>query len=172
LTVNEVDHHDRAMDDEDHHAHPHAGEDGTPWFEDVALPVLLGAGRSTYGGVIRRDLAAAGFDDMPRNGPRAVGGIRRNGNLRDVSKELGISKQAASQLVDLLVLRGYCDRVPDGQDRRRVTIGLTARGTAAAEVVEAAVHEVDRRLDEAAGAQQVRATRRVLAALVGMGDET
>jgi DNA-binding MarR family transcriptional regulator len=143
-----------------------------PWYADLVLPVLLGAARTTYGEAIRSALGAAGFHDMPRSGARAVGGIARNGaNLRNVAEELGISKQAASQLVDVLVLRGYCERVPDADDRRRVSVGLTERGRAAAAEVERAVDRVDGALLDRFGERRLREVREVLGGLVALGDE-
>ena len=143
-----------------------------PWYADLVLPVLLGVARTTYGEAIRTALHAAGFHDMPRSGARAVGGIARAGaNLRNVSEELGISKQGASQLVDVLVLRGYCERIPDPDDRRRISVGLTDRGRAAAVEINAAVERVDRALLDRVGAQRVQESREVLGALAALGDE-
>ncbi len=143
-----------------------------PWCADLVLPVLLGAARTTYGDAIRLALGAAGFHDMPRSGARAVGGIARNGaNLRDVSAELGISKQGASQLIDVLVLRGYCERIPDPDDRRRISVGLTERGRAAAVEINAAVTRVDEALLDRFGSRRLQETREVLGALAALGDE-
>ena len=145
---------------------------GRPWYADLVLPVLLGAARTTYGEAIRSALGQAGFHDMPRSGARAVGGIARNGaNLRNVAEELGISKQAASQLVDVLVLRGYCQRIPDADDRRRISVGLTERGRAAAVEINRAVSRVDRALVDRFGEQRVRDLREVLGGLAALGDE-
>jgi DNA-binding MarR family transcriptional regulator len=44
------------------------------------------------------------------------------------ANDLGITKQAAGQLVDELVGRGYLRRTTDEQDRRRKLIVLTAQG--------------------------------------------
>ena len=99
----------------------------------VAFPALLRAARRTYGSAVRAALAEAGCDDMPRNGSYVVGAIDRTGApLSQIITELGVSKQAAGQLVDTLVARGYLDRSPDPDDRRRLTITLTERGHAAA----------------------------------------
>jgi DNA-binding MarR family transcriptional regulator len=61
-------------------------------------------------------------------------------------RELGISKQAASQLIDTLVVRGYLERQTNAEDRRRVSIDITDRGRAAAAVVRAGVQSIDEEL--------------------------
>jgi DNA-binding MarR family transcriptional regulator len=144
-----------------------------PWYDEVVLPMLLAAGRVTYGNAIREALFAAGFDDMPRQGSRIVGGIARtNSNLRDVSGLLGVSKQAASQLVDTLVMRGYVQRIPDTEDRRRMEVGLTDRGRAAAREINEAVNGVDAELLSRVGAKDLAATRSVLGALVELARDS
>ena len=148
---------------------------GTPpaWYEELVLPVLLAEARRTYGAAIRRALSAAGFDDMPRAGARVVGGIARHGGapLREVAVAQAVSKQAASQLVDTLVTRGYVVRVPDPGDRRRVSIALTDRGEAAAAEIRSAVEAVDAAFEQAVGRDQVARVRAVLGALVALGGE-
>ena len=54
-------------------------------------------------------------------------------------RQLGVSKQAASQLIDTLVLRGYLERRVDPEDRRRINIEATERGRAAGEAIAAGV---------------------------------
>jgi DNA-binding MarR family transcriptional regulator len=112
--------------------------------QEVVLPALLRAARGAYGNAVRRELAANGFDDMPRNGPYVLGGMaNRGGSLRDLVRQLGTSKQSASQLIDVLVLRGYLERHVSPDDRRRLELVLTDRGRAAADVVRTAVESVD-----------------------------
>ncbi len=113
-------------------------DDEAKWWEELALPVLLAEGRMTYGRAIRKGYAEAGFDDIPKLGPRLLGGILRNGgtvgSASNVGHDFGISKQAASKLIDVLVIRGYVSRGVDPEDRRKLTLELTERGRAAAEV--------------------------------------
>ncbi len=115
-----------------------AGEGNEAWYEDLVLPVLLGAGRMTYGRAIREGYAEAGFDDIPKLGPRLLGGIRRFGgsvgSVGDVARDFGVSKQAASKLIDTLVIRGYVERGTDPDDRRRLTLELTELGREAADI--------------------------------------
>jgi DNA-binding MarR family transcriptional regulator len=137
------------------------------WFDDVAFPVLLRAARTAYGSAIRQALADVGCDDMPRNGSFVIGAIARTGApLSEIIKGLGVSKQAAGQLVDTLVTRGYLDRSPDPDDRRRLTITLTERGRAAAAVIRSVTERVDADLTGRVGADHVAHTRATLAALI------
>jgi len=116
---------------------------------ELAIPALLRASRGAYGHAVRVRLAAAGFDDLPRNGPYVIGGMANHGGTAaGLVRELGVSKQAASQLIDALVLRGYLERDVDPEDRRRLTIALTERGRAAAAAVRAGVESIDDELQE------------------------
>src|ERR1700742_3375202 len=106
-----------------------------PWYLEIVLPALLRHARTTYGKAMRRALAEAGYDDVPKNGMYVIGGLALGAGdvpLGQLVKELGVSKQAAGQLVDALVLRGYLDRTVDKEDRRKLTVTLTERGRAAA----------------------------------------
>ena len=142
------------------------------WFDDVAFPALLRAARATYGSAIRRALHDAGFDDVPRNGAFVLGGIARTGApLGEVVKDLGSSKQAAGQLIDTLVARGYLDRAVDSDDRRRLTVMLTERGAAAARVIRSAVDGVDASLASRVSKQHVADARATLGALIAIGNE-
>lgn len=143
--------------------------DDKQWYADLILPVLLQEARKTYGGAIRKALAAEGFDDMPRLGSRLLGGMRRFGSQPDdIGKDFGISKQAASKLVDALVIRGYLDRSVDPDDRRRMKLALTERGDAAAKASWTATDRVDRGLERAVGAEAVAQMRETLGALIGL----
>ena len=138
----------------------------------VVLPALLRAGRATYAQAIRHELAAAGFDDLPRNGAFLLGGMaNRGGAFADLIRHLGVTKQAASQLVDTLVLRGYLSRDADPEDRRRITVELTARGRAAAAAVRAGVETVDAALRERLSAADVTALRIGLLALIDVRED-
>lgn len=145
-------------------------EDGNERLGEVSIPALLRAARRSYGSAIHRSLSEAGFDDMPRNGSYVVGGTARTGApLSDIIRGLGVSKQAAGQLIDTLVLRGYVERAVDAEDRRRLTVSLTERGLAAAKAIHSAVDTVDADLWERVGPEFVAHTRATLAALIDLG---
>jgi DNA-binding MarR family transcriptional regulator len=142
----------------------------TQWYEDLVLPVLLAEGRKTYGRAIREAFAAEGFDDIPKLGPRLLGGMQRfGGQPADIAKDFGISKQAASKLVDALVVRGYVDRSVDPDDRRRMLLSLTERGEAAAKASWSATDRVDRELEHAVGPKAIAQMRETLGTLVLLG---
>ena len=135
--------------------------------EPVVFAALLRAARSAYGGAIREALCEAGLDDIPKNGIYVIGAISRSGApLAQIIDELGVSKQSAGQLVDLLAIRGYIEREVDADDRRRLTVRLTARGRAAAAVARAAVERIDVALLKKVGREHVAHTRETLHALI------
>ena len=120
---------------------------------------------------MRRALAKAGYDDIPGNGLYVIGGLALNREdipLGQLIRELRISKQAAGQLVDTLVTRGYLERAIDKEDRRKLTVTLTERGREAAAVQAAAREKVDADLLAAVGPEDVACTRRTLATLIDM----
>ena len=111
-------------------------------------------------------LAPEGIDDLPRNGPFVLGGMANwGGSAADLIDALGISKQAASQLIDTLVLRGYLERQADPEDRRRVRIEVTERGRAAAAAVRAGVVAIDAELAELISPAELGGLRAGLTAL-------
>ncbi|HZP21957.1 MAG TPA: MarR family winged helix-turn-helix transcriptional regulator [Terriglobales bacterium] len=135
------------------------------------MPVLLRHARNTYGAAMRTALAQAGYDDIPGNGLYVIGGLALNREdipLGQLIRELRITKQAAGQLVDTLVTRGYLERATDKDDRRKLTVKLTERGQAAAETQAAARAKVDAELLAKAGQEDVERTRRTLAVLIDM----
>ena len=143
-----------------------------PWYETIPMPALLRHARTTYGGAMRDALAAGGYDDVPRNGLYVIGGLALGAGdvpLSELIRDLRVSKQSAGQLVDALVVRGYLERVADPDDRRKLTVRLTARGQAAAEVQAAARARIDAELETRIGASAVVEVRRALAALIGIG---
>ena len=135
--------------------------------DEISIPALLRAARGAYGHAIVSRLYAAGFDDMPRNGPFVLGGMANHSAAAgDLIRQLGVSKQAASQLIDTLVVRGYLERRVDDDDRRRITIELTDRGRAAADQVRDGVQAIDAELAELLSPADVAGLRSGLIALI------
>jgi len=133
----------------------------------VVLPALLRHARGSYGNAIRLSLAKAGYDDLPRNGAYVLGGIvNHGGQAQGLARELRVSKQAASQLIDTLVLRGYLERSEDPDDRRRISIQPTERGRACAAAIREGVLAVDAELASMITPEQLGAMREGLFALI------
>jgi DNA-binding MarR family transcriptional regulator len=137
-----------------------------------SIPALLRAARGAYARAITASLVAAGFDDLPRNASFVLGGmISQGATAADMIKGLGVSKQAASQLIDTLVLRGYLTRTVHPEDRRRMTIDMTDRGRAAAAAIHAGVADVDDELTARLTQTELNGLRAGLAALAEIKEQ-
>ncbi|MDQ2849841.1 MAG: MarR family transcriptional regulator [Actinomycetota bacterium] len=136
------------------------------------MPSLLRAARSTYVRSVRRSLTSDGYDDVPRNGAFVLATGLDRSSATAVQDALGITKQAASQLIDTLVVRGYLERHPHPSDRRRTELELTDRGHGAAAAVRRGVGSVEHELAHHLSAQargELRAALGLLADLGGPG---
>lgn len=61
------------------------------------------------------------IDHAFRSSGRGVGNTQ-------IQKDLQFTKSAVSQIIDSLVEKGYVDRTPDTQDRRRMCVTITPSG--------------------------------------------
>jgi DNA-binding MarR family transcriptional regulator len=142
-----------------------------PPLAAIPLPALLRHARTAYGSAMRRALEDAGYNDIPKNGLYVIGGLALGAGdvpLATLIRDLRISKQAAGQLVDTLVNRGYLARTVDEQDRRRLVVTLTDRGRAAAATQRTAREGIDAALLAKIGPQCIQQARVALAALAEM----
>jgi len=138
---------------------------------ELPLAALLRAARSAVGRAIRSALEDAGYDDVPANGPYVISATSVAGvPLAVIIERLGLSKQAAGHLVDLLVLRGYLDRQVDPEDRRRLVVSPTERGAAAALVIRQVADLLEARVATELGDADLLATRRTLVCLATMAN--
>lgn len=121
---------------------------------------------------VRSTLEDAGYEDLPANGPYVLSATTVAGvPLAEIIERLGLSKQAAGHLVDLLVLRGYLDRQVDPEDRRRLVMVPTERGVAAARLINKTANLLENRLAAVVGHTDLQTTRRTLACLAAMADD-
>jgi DNA-binding MarR family transcriptional regulator len=142
------------------------------YYEQLGIPGLLRAARRAYGAAVRAAFTDAGFDDIPRNGAYVLARVYDNNSpVAELTRELSISKQAVSQLVDTMVMRGYLERSADPEDRRRMLITLTPRGEAAARVSWEAATEVDDELTRRLTPEGFAALRASLTELAKMAAE-
>ncbi|MBS2965703.1 winged helix-turn-helix transcriptional regulator [Actinocrinis puniceicyclus] len=138
--------------------------------DNLALAALLLGAAATLVDGIHAAVAAAGFDDLrPSHGFAFARIAAGETTVGDVAEHLGVTKQAASQLVEELARKGYLTRRPHPGDARARLLELTARGwacTRAADLAMAALME-----DWAAvlGRKRVAALRADLARVVPSG---
>jgi DNA-binding MarR family transcriptional regulator len=138
-------------------------------LHQYATPTLMRAARGVYAQSIRAELHAMGVDDLPRNGAFVLAGIGATGGPRaDLPSELGVTKQAVSQVVDILVGRGYLERLDVPGDRRRVDLALTERGNKVLLAVVRAVEAIDHQIEARLSMEKVHSMREVLIALAGI----
>jgi DNA-binding MarR family transcriptional regulator len=143
---------------------------GRPWYEDVTVPSLMREARDVYRDAVREALADAGCDDLPRNAVFVLSGLDHRmpepafSAQADVVGSLGLSKQAASQLIDTLVLRAYLERRNDPVDRRRMEIRLADRGRTAAIAIQTAVDAIETALSQLITPDELHGLRAGLAA--------
>ena len=135
-------------------------------LNEFATPTLMRSARGAYAQAIRAQLHAIGIDDLPRNGAFILAGIDPAGGPRqDLPAELGVTKQAVSLVIDVLVNRGYLERHSDPGDRRRVVLELTARGQDVVDATVRGVEVVNRELEARVPHEQIAAMRSALIAL-------
>jgi DNA-binding MarR family transcriptional regulator len=128
----------------------------------LAMSVLATASRVIE--QIQDGMARRGFPDVrPAHGFAFVRISHGDATVLDVAEHLGVTKQAASQLVEQLVQRGYVTRVPDPADARRRTLALTARGRACTRAAEASAADAVRGWQDEIGADGVRRLTRLQA---------
>ncbi|MGD6746417.1 MarR family transcriptional regulator [Streptomyces sp. BH106] len=87
----------------------------------------------------------------------------------ELAGHLGVTKQAASQLVDELVRKGYAERRPHPQDARARLVVLTARGWDCTRAAEEASAEAVRPWVERLGAGEAHALAERLLAIAPNG---
>lgn len=95
----------------------------------MAFTTILRAGRGAIDELHRR-LAERGHPDVRPAHGYAFQAIGASGaTATELGRKLGVTKQAAGQMVDELVRLGYVERGPDPADGRRRIVTLTPRGT-------------------------------------------
>ncbi|WP_199434275.1 MarR family winged helix-turn-helix transcriptional regulator [Qaidamihabitans albus] len=131
------------------------------------LPALLAVSFRAVMDRVHTHLAAEGFGDVrPAHGfVFQYLSFHPHATAVELGEHLGITKQAAVQLIDELDRRGYVERHPHPTDRRSRAIGLTARGRACIERVVAHWQDIERRWAELIGEERVQRLRGDLATL-------
>ncbi|TDQ05465.1 DNA-binding MarR family transcriptional regulator [Labedaea rhizosphaerae] len=119
-------------------------------LDDLELVFLLGHGYNALLGEFVRRLDAAGYGDLrPAHGFvfQALWGPGKTAS--ELAEHLGVTKQAAGQLVDELERRGYVKRVAHPAGGRRRLVVLTEAAERHLRVAGETLHQLERELAEA-----------------------
>ena len=123
-----------------------------------ALPYLLLALSGELVAGIQAGVVARGFDDIrPTHGYAFVRLAPDGATTGELAEHLGVTKQAASQLVEELVRKGYVERLPHPRDARARLIVLTERGWACTRAADAAAADTVRPWTETLGPDRFHA---------------
>jgi DNA-binding MarR family transcriptional regulator len=140
--------------------------DAHPTEKYQAIPELMRLARGAYKRSADVRLAAAGLEDLPTSGGYLLAYLASGEeSIADMILGLGFTKQAFSQLVDTMVLRGFLTRNVDPGDRRRITLHMTERGEAAAQASYDGCLEVDQELERRLTAEELAGMRKGLSVL-------
>ncbi len=116
---------------------------------------------------LHRRLAVLGFDDVrPAHGFAFVRLTPDGATGNELAAHLGVTKQAASQMVDYLARHGYVARRPHPRDGRGKIVVLTVRGWDCIRATEAIFADIERRWAEIIGAERAEMLRADLRRLV------
>ncbi|HET9721101.1 MAG TPA: MarR family transcriptional regulator [Solirubrobacteraceae bacterium] len=112
-------------------------------------------------------LAAAGFDDLrPVHRPILRDLLTANLRPSELATRLGLSKQAANDLVREFEAKGYITLTPDPDDGRAKRIVATDRGRQASQTAQDASNAIGRRWTELVGEQRYATFAEVLHTIV------
>ncbi|WP_250401701.1 MarR family winged helix-turn-helix transcriptional regulator [Streptomyces cellostaticus] len=111
--------------------------------EAMALSAALLAVAGDLTQRIHDGVVARGFTDLrPAHGFAFARLAPDGATVTDLAAHLGVTKQAASQLVEEIVRKGYAERRPHPVDARARLVVLTGRGRECTRAAEAAAAEV------------------------------
>jgi DNA-binding MarR family transcriptional regulator len=134
----------------------------------VAMLVLRAAAQVADG--IQHGLAERGFADVrPAHGFAFVRISAGGASMTDIAAYLGVTKQAASQLVEQLVQRGYVTRETDPGDARSRKLRLTDHGRACTRAAEQAAADTTEAWRRQLGTTALEALHCALQAVVPPG---
>ncbi|WP_371102310.1 MarR family winged helix-turn-helix transcriptional regulator [Streptomyces sp. PU_AKi4] len=131
--------------------------------EAIALSAALLAVAGELTQRIHDGVVARGFEGVrPAHGFAFARLAPDGATVTDLALHLGVTKQAASQLVDELVRKGYAERRPHPVDARARLVVLTEAGWACTGAAEEAAAEAVRAWGEVLGEAEVRELARKL----------
>ncbi|GAA2716108.1 MarR family transcriptional regulator [Actinoplanes palleronii] len=131
--------------------------------------LLLGAASTLVDG-IDAGVRARGFTDIrPAHGYAFVRLAPDGATIVELAEHLGVTKQAASQMADELVRKGYVERRAHPADARARLLTLTDRGWACTRAADEAAEQVLRPWADSLGPEQLATVRTALSRLTVPG---
>ncbi|MFI6281089.1 MarR family winged helix-turn-helix transcriptional regulator [Streptomyces sp. NPDC050988] len=128
--------------------------------EAMALSAALLAVAGELTQRIHEGVVARGFEGVrPAHGFAFARLAPGGATVTELAAHLGVTKQAASQLVDEIVRKGYAERRPHPDDARARLVVLTERGWACTRAAEESAAEAVGPWVELLGESEVRALR-------------
>ena len=124
--------------------------------EAIALTAALLTAAGDLTKRINDGVVARGFEGRPAFGFAFTRLAPDGATATDLAAHLGVTKQAASQLVDELVRKGYAERRPHPVDARARLVVLTESGWACTRAAEEAALEAVQPWVELLGEDEVR----------------
>lgn len=119
---------------------------------------------------IQAGVAARGFADVrPAHGFAFARLTPAGATISELAAHLGVTRQAAAQLVDELVAKGYVERSPHPHDARAQLVTLTERGWACTRAADEAAAETVGAWAAVLGEKRLRALRDDLAEVAPAG---
>ncbi|MCM2418533.1 MarR family winged helix-turn-helix transcriptional regulator [Streptomyces sp. RKAG293] len=136
----------------------------------MSLTATLLAAAGGLTAAIHDGVVARGFDDLrPAHGFAFARLAPVGATAADLAEHLGVSRQAASQMVEELVGKGYVERHPHPDDARARLVVLTDRGRACTRAAEEAAADAVRPWAALLGERRLQALRDDLARLAPGG---
>jgi DNA-binding MarR family transcriptional regulator len=138
--------------------------------EAQALTAALLASAAALVDGIQAAVAARGYGDVRPTHGFAFARLAPNGaTVSELAAHLGMTKQAASQLVEELVTKGYVERRPHPDDARARLVVLSRRGWACTRAADQAAAETVRPWAKVLGERRMRALIADLAKIAPRG---
>ena len=134
--------------------------------ERTPLARLFAVGYRTLIENLHVELRSRGWTDIRPAYGFVLLAAREKTAVSDLATLMGMTKQAASKLVDDMVESGYLERSTGSPDGRRKEIGLTERGQALLVAVESIYRDLEQRWAVAVGEDLVERLRTDLQALL------
>lgn len=141
-------------------------------YDAVMIGVLLAIPMQVIFRRVTAALLKQGFTDYrPAYHPVFQWCQPEGSRLTELAKRAGITKSSMGELVDVLVQRGYFERIPDPTDGRAVLIRRTERGWQVNRIARQVVEETQQEWTQALGGEQFAHLLDALRQLAAVLDE-